>query len=447
MVKYMFMILFMISLTLNAQPEIYGQLHDDIEADVRSAKKVEKNPFFRPYQAEAKALENCLQKADAYLEKDDKTDLKIYLKQLRKCEKQSKKFDGHYVTALRESISKEDQTLFRLLIETDPRILQRDRWVDKSVSFYKKSRINAPFTAGDRLLKANEEEEKYRQMAAMEMENYEADVKVLSYDQAKKSRDKDGKVRTFFVGYKKRNGVTTLIAENNNAYAVTLSVKLDNVKNYLVDRPSPYHVEVDPHSKMEIMHLRVKNAKKIASVRWIYSWVMGRQSAYHDASFFYALPFKKGSRVVVSQGFNGKSTHTGRSKYAIDFAADVGTRVYAARGGKVIATEASFNKGGFDKSFGRYANYITIEHTDHTMAKYYHLQQYGVNVKVGQYVSKGQFIGLSGNTGYSSGPHLHFGVYKVDSDFKTTVTLPFKFETNIGVVDAPEKGNVFKATR
>jgi murein DD-endopeptidase MepM/ murein hydrolase activator NlpD len=175
--------------------------------------------------------------------------------------------------------------------------------------------------------------------------------------------------------------------------------------------------------------------------------VMGRQSARHDASFLYALPFKKGSRVIVSQGFNGTSTHTGRSKHAVDFAASEGTRIYAARGGKVIATEASFNQGGFDRSFGKYANYITIEHTDHTMAKYYHLQQYGVNVKVGQYVSKGQFIGLSGNTGYSSGPHLHFGVYKVDSDYKTTVTLPFKFETNVGVVDSPEKGNVFKAVR
>jgi len=441
------MILFMIALTLNAQPEIYGELNDDIVADIRSAKKVEKSPFFRPYQAEIIALEGCLQKTEGYLDSGEKRELKVYLGQLRKCEKQSKKFDGHYVTALRESISKEDPALFQLLIESNPRILQRDRWVEKSVTYYKKSRDSTPFKAGERLLKASEEEEKYRQMAAMEMENYEANVKVLSFDEAKKSRDKDGKIRTFFVGYQKRNGVTTLIAENKNAYAVTLSVKLDNIKNYSVDRPSPYHVEVDPYSKSEIMHLRVKNVKKGASVRWLYSWVMGRHSARHDAGFLYALPFKKGSKVIISQGFNGKSTHTGRSRYAVDFAADVGRRIYAARGGKVIATEASFNKGGFDRSFGKYANYITIEHTDHTMAKYYHLKQYGVNVKIGQYITKGQFIGLSGNTGYSSGPHLHFGVYKVDSDYKTMVTLPFKFETNVGVVDSPKKGNVFKTVR
>jgi murein DD-endopeptidase MepM/ murein hydrolase activator NlpD len=161
----------------------------------------------------------------------------------------------------------------------------------------------------------------------------------------------------------------------------------------------------------------------------------------------YALPFKESSVVIVSQGFNGEATHTGRSRYAVDFAAGVGTGVYAARGGKVIATEASFDKGGLGMAYGQFANYITIEHTDGTMAKYYHLKQNGVNVKVGQYVSKGQFIGLSGNTGYSSGPHLHFGVYKVDSDYENTVTLPIKFQTNAGVVDFPKKGDIYRAVR
>ena len=424
--------------------EAYKQLHDELATSLKSAKAVQNSSFFAPYRSEVDAIDNCLATADKKI-KEDKP--KVYLKQLRQCEKRVKKFDGHYVMALRSAIAKEDNDLFKVLIEADPQILQRDRWVDKSVKYYQVHREKSSFKAGEKMLAANEEEQMYRQIAALELENYEANVKVLSYAQAKHSRTKDGKLRTFFVGYKKRNGVTVLIAENNNAYPVTLMVKLENLKNYHVDKPSPYHVEVDPHSKMEIMHLRVKDKKALSSVRWRYSWLMGREDAQHDRSFVYALPFKRGSMVLVSQGFNGKATHTGKSRYAVDFVADEGTRVYAARGGKVIATENSFDKGGFDKSFGKYANYITIEHTDHTMGQYYHLQQGGVNVKVGQYVSKGQFIGLSGNTGYTSGPHLHFGVYKVDSDYRSLTTLPIKFNTNIGVVNAPKKGDVFKAVR
>ena len=444
MKKLMLMILFLILMATSVQAEAYQQLHQQIEQDLGSAEKVVTNSFFTPYKSEVDALKVCLEMVDTNIKNYSP---KHYLQQLRRCEKKAKRFDGHYVMALRSAILKEDNTLFRVLIEANPRILQRDRWVDKSVKYYEAHRDESTFKAGEKLLVANEEEQRYRQMAAVELENYEANVKVLSYAQAKRSRTKDGKLRTFFVGYKKRNGVTVLIAENNNAYPVTLLVKLKNLKNYSVDRPSPYHVEVDPHTKMEIMHLRVKNKKALSSVRWRYSWLMGREAVQHDRSFIYALPFKRGSTVIVSQGFNGKETHTGKSKYAVDFMADEGTRVYAARGGKVIATESSFDKGGFDKSFGKYANYITIEHIDHTMGQYYHLKQDGVNVKVGQYVSKGQFIGRSGNTGYSSGPHLHFGVYKVDSDYRSLTTLPIRFSTNMGVIDVPKKGNVFKAVR
>ncbi|MEE8588662.1 MAG: hypothetical protein V3S80_04875, partial [Sulfurimonadaceae bacterium] len=62
MIKSIFMILFMICLTLNGQPEIYGQLHDDIKQDVTSAKKVKESTFFKPYTAEITALEECLKK-------------------------------------------------------------------------------------------------------------------------------------------------------------------------------------------------------------------------------------------------------------------------------------------------------------------------------------------------------------------------------------------------
>jgi murein DD-endopeptidase MepM/ murein hydrolase activator NlpD len=59
---------------------------------------------------------------------------------------------------------------------------------------------------------------------------------------------------------------------------------------------------------------------------------------------------------------------------------------------------------------GNYGNYIIMSHADGFQTLYGHLTSYSV-VK-GQQVAQGAVIGLSGNTGYSTGPHLHFGLYK-----------------------------------
>ena len=89
----------------------------------------------------------------------------------------------------------------------------------------------------------------------------------------------------------------------------------------------------------------------------------------------------------------------------IDFRAATGTRVYASRAGKVIFAG---RKGGYGKVVG-------IEHDNDFTTWYGHLSR--IRVKTGQWVSQGKVIGLSGNTGISTGPHLHFEIrYKGRSE-------------------------------
>ncbi|MFI0989239.1 M23 family metallopeptidase [Streptomyces exfoliatus] len=86
-----------------------------------------------------------------------------------------------------------------------------------------------------------------------------------------------------------------------------------------------------------------------------------------------------------------------------DFAVPVGTPVKAAGAGTVV--KAGPNGGGDGPAYG---NAIVVKHTNGTYSQYAHLSK--IKVHVGQKVGAGQQIALSGNTGNSSGPHLHFEI-------------------------------------
>lgn len=124
-------------------------------------------------------------------------------------------------------------------------------------------------------------------------------------------------------------------------------------------------------------------------------------------------PFPKGKKVKIIQAYNGKFSHQEEnSRYAIDFYLSIGDTVCAANDGLVVEVIQGYDIGGQRKKYRPYANFITLLHPDGYITQYVHLLQNGSLVKAGQEVRRGQAIGLSGNTGFSGGPHLHFNVYK-----------------------------------
>jgi murein DD-endopeptidase MepM/ murein hydrolase activator NlpD len=170
-----------------------------------------------------------------------------------------------------------------------------------------------------------------------------------------------------------------------------------------------------------------------------YSWVVGNKNVYHNNKYLYALPYKKGETKIVTQGFNGVFSHKGESKYAVDFNHNIGDKVYACREGLVVMVKSDGKKGGTLKKYYDDANFITIKHSDGTYGKYNHLAYNGVKVKVGQKIKRGEFIGVSGNTGYTNGAHLHFIVYK-PKDYKSRESIPIKFISKEGIITYPKRG-------
>jgi murein DD-endopeptidase MepM/ murein hydrolase activator NlpD len=140
----------------------------------------------------------------------------------------------------------------------------------------------------------------------------------------------------------------------------------------------------------------------------------------------YRVPLRAETPVRIGQGFGGQFSHDmADSYYAVDFGVPVGTPVVAARGGIVMDSARNFHRNGDDLNRdGPRANYVRILHDDGSMAIYAHLDYRGVTVQDGQRVRAGQLIGRSGNTGYSTGPHLHFAV-QVNRGMQM-VSIPFR---------------------
>jgi murein DD-endopeptidase MepM/ murein hydrolase activator NlpD len=149
-----------------------------------------------------------------------------------------------------------------------------------------------------------------------------------------------------------------------------------------------------------------------------------------DTSFVYQLPYEENKTHLLVQGYFSHYTHKNRA--ALDFKMKKGTKICAARAGVVIRIKEDGKKGGGNIEYRSDGNYIVIQHDDSSRTGYWHLKYNSVFVNVGDSVQRGQVIGLSGKTGYTYFPHLHFIVWRFDKNGQWK-QIGTRFQTNKGI--------------
>jgi murein DD-endopeptidase MepM/ murein hydrolase activator NlpD len=215
----------------------------------------------------------------------------------------------------------------------------------------------------------------------------------------------------------------------------TLTQK-DNVRNIAI----PEQWIVPGKGSLKIAELQPQNAAVPLRYDYQIRWQLGDPRAEPTANFAYNPPLPVQGVFSVAQGFNGSYSHnTDGSRYAIDIGMPIGTGIRAARGGEVVSVQDSFGEGGNSTAYRSQTNSLYIMHDDGTFGVYAHLRKGSALVRPGQRVQSGQIIAQSGNTGYSTGPHLHFAVLR-NAGLRWQ-SIPFVFATPNGAVK-PTQGLV-----
>lgn len=215
------------------------------------------------------------------------------------------------------------------------------------------------------------------------------------------------------------NHEVSIYADNEEYMPMSakFNFKLENLKSSL----SNDEIVVIPARSKHFLLATIKPTKLNSANMFEYSTTYNFGNVLQDrfdAEFIYSLPFEQGKKQLVFQGYNGKLSH--KDQFALDFNLKAGSKVLAARGGIVVEVVNVHDKNCADSSCAKYNNRILIMHEDGTFGEYSHLQHLGTLVEKGDIVEQNQEIGFSGNTGYSSGPHLHFAVFINRIDGKRT---------------------------
>ena len=204
------------------------------------------------------------------------------------------------------------------------------------------------------------------------------------------------------------------------------------------DLPATFVLPGD--SRRELFTAEPADATKSWRVGYRTRYMPGDPSARHAQGVFYRPPFAGKKTYRIGQGFGGRFSHTDAANHhAVDIQMPRGAAVHAARAGVVMAVEKHFEDGGSDRDrYADKANYVRILHEDGTMGVYAHMDYGTIRVRPGQVLLEGDYIGEAGESGYATGPHLHF-VVQINTGMKLE-SVPFRFRNGDGGVVRPEKG-------
>lgn len=242
--------------------------------------------------------------------------------------------------------------------------------------------------------------------------------------------------------------MVTLRALNPNPYPITVEFEYQ-VENLEDTGNGRFSVLLNARNNQVVRQFQILDQNRSWRIETNSRSSIGNLFSPTDEEYLYRLPFECCKTYRLFQGYNGVvhsgiSTHRGRLAYSLDFEMEEGTPVLAARSGVVAGLKSDSEEGGPDPGLTNDGNYILILHNDGSVAAYAHLKPGGVNVVVGQQVEQGEIIGLSGNTGYSTSPHLHFmvGRFNLDGGFQS---FPVLYQSNEHAISEFEVGNGYQA--
>ncbi len=378
----------------------------------------------------------------------DREKTKAYLKELRELQRLHDQIESTYKKELYKSIHADKQDTFYSLISVPLPFINTDMRLKEEVVHYYKKTKQSHQSSSERQYDFSYLSELSRDFR-LDQQSYQymhTAFQASQKDQEVEERntlseftpDAQSKRLVQVISVKTQNGFD-LYLENHAYFDVTIELKATELINLSSSKSLPIVGSFPAQSRTKLVNFSIRDPRQKSQFRTFFNATIGRINPDYDKDYLYALPYARGEAYILTQGFNGENTHKDQSAYALDFQMDEGTRVHAMREGIVIALEEKQTEHGFSPAFAEKSNHIIIQHDDGTMAMYGHLKPNGVKVRVGQKVYKHAFIGLSGNTGYTSGPHLHVHISAV-KDLKTgPMSVPFSFLAQRGRIDSPEE--------